>query len=222
MGFNSGFKGLNNVLTNTKDGLNIFKLRMEKWGLKKWQSIFLFFFCRNNISTEESKNEPTKYFKAGSDSFISIYCFCLLMCQDWYITSATQVNCNSSNFRLSGWQSVKTSSKVCRCVVLCRTNNALIRILLPKEELDARAYEYLCVQEIQNGPSYLLFFLSFLSLLSLQKFFIYLTVVYYLAAYLQVPSTLTLRLLMSYIYIYIYGAPILDVSRSYTTTHHSR
>ena len=36
--------------------------------------------------------------------------------------------------------------------------------------------------------------------------------------------SLTLRLLMSYIYIYIYiyGAPILDVSRSYTTTHHSR
>jgi len=29
---------------------------------------------------------------------------------------------------------------------------------------------------------------------------------------------LTIRLLMSY----IYGAPILDVSRSYTTTHHSR
>ena len=29
---------------------------------------------------------------------------------------------------------------------------------------------------------------------------------------------LTLRLLMSY----IYGAPILDVSRSHTTTHHSR
>jgi len=28
------------------------------------------------------------------------------------------------------------------------------------------------------------------------------------------------RLLMSY--IYIYGAPILDVSRSHTTTHHSR
>ena len=35
-------------------------------------------------------------------------------------------------------------------------------------------------------------------------------------------KSLTLRLLMSYIYIYIYGAPILDVSRSYTTTHHSR
>ena len=37
-------------------------------------------------------------------------------------------------------------------------------------------------------------------------------------------QTLTLRLLMSYIYIYIYiyGAPILDVSRSYTTAHHSR
>jgi len=31
---------------------------------------------------------------------------------------------------------------------------------------------------------------------------------------------LTFRLLMSY--IYIYGAPILDVSRSHTTTHHSR
>jgi len=31
---------------------------------------------------------------------------------------------------------------------------------------------------------------------------------------------LTLRLLMSY--IYIYGAPILDVTRSHTTTHHSR
>ena len=31
---------------------------------------------------------------------------------------------------------------------------------------------------------------------------------------------LTLRLLMSY--IYIYGAPILGVSRSHTTTHHSR
>ena len=35
-------------------------------------------------------------------------------------------------------------------------------------------------------------------------------------------DSLTLRLLMSYIYIYIYGAPILDVSRSYTTTQHSR
>jgi len=35
---------------------------------------------------------------------------------------------------------------------------------------------------------------------------------------------LTLRLIMSYIYIYIYiyGAPIHDVSRSHTTTHHSR
>ena len=33
---------------------------------------------------------------------------------------------------------------------------------------------------------------------------------------------LTFRLLMSYIYIYIYGAPILDVSRSQTTTQHSR
>ena len=32
---------------------------------------------------------------------------------------------------------------------------------------------------------------------------------------------LNLRLLMSYIYIYIYGAHILDVSRSHTTTHHS-
>ena len=31
---------------------------------------------------------------------------------------------------------------------------------------------------------------------------------------------LTIRLLMSY--IYIYGAPILDVSRSHTTTQHSR
>ena len=39
-------------------------------------------------------------------------------------------------------------------------------------------------------------------------------------------KSLTIRLLMSYIYIYIYiyiyGAPILDVSRSHTTTHHSR
>ena len=33
-------------------------------------------------------------------------------------------------------------------------------------------------------------------------------------------TSLTLRLLMSY--IYIYGAPILDVSRSHTTTQHSR
>jgi len=31
-------------------------------------------------------------------------------------------------------------------------------------------------------------------------------------------KSLTIRLLMSY----IYGAPILDVSRSHTTTHHSR
>ena len=42
--------------------------------------------------------------------------------------------------------------------------------------------------------------------------------------YLQ--TSLTLRLLMSYIYIYIYiyiyAAPILDVSRSHTTTQHSR
>ena len=37
-------------------------------------------------------------------------------------------------------------------------------------------------------------------------------------------KSLTLRLLMIYIYIYIYmyGVPILDVSRSHTTTHHSR
>ena len=37
-------------------------------------------------------------------------------------------------------------------------------------------------------------------------------------------KSITLRLLMSYIYIYIYiyGAPILDVSRSHTTTQHSR
>ena len=33
-------------------------------------------------------------------------------------------------------------------------------------------------------------------------------------------KSLTLRLLMSY--IYIYGAPIIDVSRSHTTTQHSR
>ena len=33
-------------------------------------------------------------------------------------------------------------------------------------------------------------------------------------------KSLTLRLLM--LYIYIYGAPILDFSRSHTTTHHSR
>ena len=38
----------------------------------------------------------------------------------------------------------------------------------------------------------------------------------------QLMHLLTLRLLMSYIYIYIYGAPILDVSRSHTTTQHSR
>ena len=40
----------------------------------------------------------------------------------------------------------------------------------------------------------------------------------------QLLGSLTLRLLMSYIYIYIYiyGAPILDVSRSHTTTQHSR
>ena len=37
-------------------------------------------------------------------------------------------------------------------------------------------------------------------------------------------KSLNLRLLMSYIYIYIYIyiAPILDVSRSHTTTHHIR
>ena len=34
-------------------------------------------------------------------------------------------------------------------------------------------------------------------------------------------KSLTLRLLV-YIYVYIYGAPILDVSRSHTTTQHSR
>ena len=34
-------------------------------------------------------------------------------------------------------------------------------------------------------------------------------------------KSLPLRLLI-HIYIYIYGAPILDVSRSHTTTHHSR
>ena len=35
-------------------------------------------------------------------------------------------------------------------------------------------------------------------------------------------KSLTLRLLMTYIYVRIYGARILDVSRSHTTTHHSR
>ena len=44
--------------------------------------------------------------------------------------------------------------------------------------------------------------------------------------HLDVFFSLTRGLLMSYIYIYIYiyiyGAPILDVSRSHTTTHHSR
>ena len=38
----------------------------------------------------------------------------------------------------------------------------------------------------------------------------------------QFQHRLTLRRLMLYIYIYIYGAPILDVSRSHTTTQHSR
>jgi hypothetical protein len=35
-------------------------------------------------------------------------------------------------------------------------------------------------------------------------------------------KSLILRLRMPYIYIYIYIVPILDVSRSHTTTHHSR
>ena len=41
---------------------------------------------------------------------------------------------------------------------------------------------------------------------------------------MKIGRNLTLRLLISYIniYIYIYGAPILDVSRSHTTTQHSR
>jgi len=40
----------------------------------------------------------------------------------------------------------------------------------------------------------------------------------------EIRCVLTLRRLMSfiYIYIYIYAAPILDVSRSHTTTQHSR
>jgi len=46
--------------------------------------------------------------------------------------------------------------------------------------------------------------------------------VHYLHSYLdriqEILGDLTLRLLMSY----IYGAPILDVSRSHTMTHHSR
>ena len=40
--------------------------------------------------------------------------------------------------------------------------------------------------------------------------------------FIRIIWTLTLRRLMSYIYIYIYGAHILDVSRSHTTTQHSR
>ena len=43
-----------------------------------------------------------------------------------------------------------------------------------------------------------------------------------IAHYTAMSALLTLRRLMSYIYIYIYGAPILDVSRSHTTTQHSR
>ena len=50
--------------------------------------------------------------------------------------------------------------------------------------------------------------------------------VHYDSNFRTVDRRLTLRRLMSYIYIYIYiymyGAPILDVSRSHTTTQHSR
>jgi len=45
---------------------------------------------------------------------------------------------------------------------------------------------------------------------------------YLIALYHCWITELTLRPLMSYIYIYIYGALILDVSRSHTTTQHSR
>ena len=49
---------------------------------------------------------------------------------------------------------------------------------------------------------------------------------YYHSTERHLTKALTLRRLMSYIYIYIhiyiYGAPILDVSRSHTTTQHSR
>ena len=43
-----------------------------------------------------------------------------------------------------------------------------------------------------------------------------------LNAVINILVPLTLRRLMSYIYIYIYGATIFYVSRSHTTTQHSR
>ena len=73
----------------------------------------------------------------------------------------------------------------------------------------------------------------FAALVSLVGWLVHWLIVFSLVAYVF-PATvhgmlerlLTLRLLMSYIYIYIYiyiyGAPILDVSRSHTTTQHSR
>jgi len=54
-------------------------------------------------------------------------------------------------------------------------------------------------------PAVLLLLVSFLNVLNLMKTY-------------MVIVCLTLRRLMSY----IYGAPILDVSRSHTTTQHSR
>ena len=61
-------------------------------------------------------------------------------------------------------------------------------------------------------------FVLYLILHSMQMYFNYIQTIF------NYNLILTLRLLMSYIYIYIYiyGAPILDVSRSHTTTQHSR
>jgi len=65
-----------------------------------------------------------------------------------------------------------------------------------------------------NGGGFAIFLLHFLCLRSLGE------IVDPVKTRVSVSHTLTLRRLMSY--IYIYGAPILDVSRSHTTTHHSQ
>ena len=58
---------------------------------------------------------------------------------------------------------------------------------------------------------------------SLEIIWFYINKEHKLIIYILVYLTLkAINVLYIYIYIYIYGAPILDVSRSHTTTQHSR
>ena len=97
---------------------------------------------------------------------------------------------------------------VCVCVCVCVCDLETITMRRPKPELCCCATEDKQINPLNpelNPICYLLALLGAQHFLHVSRIRV---------------KLLTFRLLMSY--IYIHGAPILDISRSHTTTQHSR